>query len=60
MGILLLGTQVLYNGTINLDLLIIAREKAKWTMEHWKRISGGRPFLLKGTPRTHIHTSTAS
>lgn len=23
-------------------------EKIKWTMEQWKRISGGRPFCLKG------------
>jgi isopentenyl diphosphate isomerase/L-lactate dehydrogenase-like FMN-dependent dehydrogenase len=23
-------------------------EKMKWTMEQWKRISGGRPFCLKG------------
>jgi isopentenyl diphosphate isomerase/L-lactate dehydrogenase-like FMN-dependent dehydrogenase len=26
----------------------ITWEKMKWTMEQWKRISGGRPFCLKG------------
>ena len=28
-------------------------KKAEWTMKQWKRISGGRPFLLKGIQSVH-------